>query len=136
MRRSELKKVEEIAKKVREKVVKKYRRKFGNDLCGCCAIASGLLHTELLKNSITSKIAMVNLKSGGSHCFVIYKGYIVDVTASQFQQDDICIFNDRKHRNGNDWFWYGRRRIYHSAKDLRKSQLKDWPKEQICPKIK
>lgn len=50
------------------------------DLCGMCAITAGHLHRALRQAGFKSVIAC-----GPFHCFVLLNGYVVDVTATQFE---------------------------------------------------
>ncbi len=81
MTRSDLRKVRSIAKHVRtwsERVAE--RRGFEPDLNGLCAVAAGKLHKLLREAGFKSVIAL-----NDGHGFVLLNGYVVDVTATQFE---------------------------------------------------
>jgi hypothetical protein len=130
-------KIREIAEKVRKSCLKKYKSRFPDTLEGCCSIASGRLFKELSKNGFHPIIVEVDNDSEMCcHCFIICNGYLVDITATQFDQDPICIFRRKIHNNDQRnefWYWYWKKRIYyHSVHELKKKQLRDgWDKDQV-----
>lgn len=82
MTRADLQKVRAIGRETRawaERVAKR-TGEYPRDLCGMCAIAAGRLHKELRKAGFESVLA-----ANSGHCFVLVKGYVVDVTATQFE---------------------------------------------------
>lgn len=54
--------------------------------CGLCGVAAAQLLTELQKDGIYAKIACSD-----EHAFVLYRGYVIDVTATQFGEPKILI---------------------------------------------
>lgn len=139
MKTIELNKLKETTQPIRHKIFIKYRSRFGEDLGGCCAIASGILFEHLRKDFKGIKIVMSEEHGGGgcSHCFLVYKNYIIDVTATQFGHiETILIFKDDKKKFDDSewdyWYWYGRRKYFHDVKSLKKYQKRyNWPAEQL-----
>jgi hypothetical protein len=134
MKSNELNRLTEITKKMRVDVFTKYRKRFGNDLCGCCAIASGIMFERLKKEFPSVEIVMSERSGGDSHCFILYKEYIFDITASQFGCPDVCIFKQEKFEmeESGHWFWYGDRTYFNDVKKLKEYQNEGrWPYEQI-----
>jgi hypothetical protein len=130
MKSNEIEKLIEVIRPIRLKIYLKYQSRFGDDLGGCCAIASGILFEQLSQNFKNIKIVIsteIN-DSGCSHCFLIYKGYIIDITATQFGHNkEILIFKDDKKsvkRYDSRWYWYGKREIFKSVKENIKNYLK------------
>ena len=131
-----------ISSKVRKGIYKKYKKEdnFDSNLWGYCAIASGVLHTELKKYGILTKIIMTERNEGvqndGAHCFLLYKeNVIIDITASQFSEKNICILNEGKIFDSGDerWYWFNGKIIFDSPEELREIQQNNgWPDEQIC----
>lgn len=84
-------KIKNIAKKVRKAVEKLAKSdnyySFDKNLKCACALASYFLSKELNKNKIKSKVVWGNFikgKKNYSHCWVVVKNQIVDITATQF----------------------------------------------------
>lgn len=106
---------------------------FPRDLCGMCAIATGKLLTELHKAGIKRAVA----HSTHSHCYVMVDDTIVDVTATQFSQEEVLVITKsalrQRIRNGDvrNWWKVGTRHT--TAASLRKHQQRvGWIDEQIC----
>ena len=133
MKSNELDKLKEISLKIRGEVSTKYTKRFGSDLGGCCAIASGIMFNRLKNEFPSIKIVMSEDNNNFCHCFLLYKKYIIDITATQFGAQDICIFKDEKKDDSSElWFWYGKRTYFNDVKKLKKHQNKNgWPSEQI-----
>ena len=101
-------------------------------LNGFCAIASGELHKRLKKANISSEIHMA-MGDLGCHVFVMVGDYIVDVTATQFEEfkfEPVLI----KHSKELDDMWaFTSDKKFDSAAALRKHQMATgWPRSQIC----
>lgn len=81
-----------ICQKVRKKIEKLSREvDFSDDtLAGLCGIASGYLFLALQKAGIKAKIAVSEI-----HAFILVEDQIVDITASQFGLEDICIVDTK-----------------------------------------
>lgn len=87
----DIERVREIAKHVRQWCEDYISNKenndyFASDLCGMCCIASGRLSLALQLQGFPAKIA-----SNNCHAFVVLYDHIVDVTATQFHQEEIFI---------------------------------------------
>jgi len=70
-----------------EEVQAQFPFDYGDDLCGLCAVASKELFTRLKANGFKDVLIACN----DCHCFVIYKGRVLDVTATQFRKPAIYI---------------------------------------------
>lgn len=122
-----------IAKNVRKWAERKARRdRFRDSLCGLCAIASAQLFKELVNHGFSPKIHQSN-GGWGSHVFVTVNGFLVDVTATQFEIDDEVVV--KRYRRSAKWFW-NKDITFANVESLAKHQ-KDtgWTREQ-CVKIK
>lgn len=71
---------------------------FPSNLNGFCAIGSRKLYQELRKAGYRPRLAYKN-----QHCFVIIKGYIADVTATQFCGPRVTLRSYK--RNNMPWHW-------------------------------
>lgn len=98
------------------------------DLCGLCATASSRLWTLLQKKGVPSKLHMVDVNNY-CHVFVVCEGMIIDVTATQFGEDDICIV---EHKSRAEWFWKSST-AFHTPQDLRDNQISTgWVVSQVA----
>lgn len=84
---------------------KRHDDEWSSDMAGMCAIGSFELLRRLFLLGIKARIAY-----GRYHSFVIYHGYVVDVTASQFRDSDrplpdVVIRRLRDCRKKDLWFW-------------------------------
>ena len=124
-----LHKIRCIAKDVREWAENyAFENDFPDDLCGVCAIASGELWRRLADARIKSQIYR---DYEHSHCFIVCDNHIVDVTASQFGQENIVIkhVNDRTDKEIN--YYWNMAKFYNTVKDFKIYQTKvKWAKEQ------
>lgn len=139
MTRAELLKMYRIALRTREWAEKLAKRKdLAEDLCGLCAIASGHLHRELRNEGYRSVLA-----THDNHCFVLLNGYVVDVTASQFEgyeRKRVVLQPLRKLRqkHATDAWWAPKWDIVHTSttrRGMRKYQVdQGWnPNEAVAP---
>ena len=105
------------------------------DLLGWCAIASGELHKRLKSFGIKSTICMSESDAHGHHCFVMVEDYVVDVTATQFDEYmtvPILIMHS-KEAEVNDF--HVPIKEFGTGKALRQHQLRDkWPSKQLAYK--
>jgi hypothetical protein len=92
---NEMQRVKKIAEKVRKAVEELAKheaalnKEGGNDsvtLCGYCARASSVLSNALAEEGIEHKIGVA-----AHHVFVLWKEYVVDVTATQFGEGPVII---------------------------------------------
>jgi hypothetical protein len=78
---TEIKKLAGQVRKAFEKIAEK--EQMGTDLCGLCARASVQLFLEARRKGI-----FIGLIAGKGHVYNVYKGHIVDITATQFGFED------------------------------------------------
>lgn len=106
---------------------------FGHDkdMCGMCAIASGMLHLRLADRGISSTL-ILNELGFGSHVFLVVDNLVVDVTATQFEgfeTADVVVMS-RQQAADHEW-WSGGVEI-DNVKDLHQRQKEGrWPESQI-----
>lgn len=97
-------------------------------LCGWCAIASAQLFRELQRANIPAELHYVS-----GHCFVVVDDYVVDVTATQFDEfpkEKVLIRHTKEL--SHLWF-YLTEKIFLYPTELRDHQLKEkWPRKQIA----
>lgn len=121
-----LKNLNKQARKVREWAIQ--HEKAFNNLSGWCAICSFKIFEVLKSQKLDPEFCIVN-KDYGSHCFVICKDYLIDVTATQFgvkQEVFIKKLNQVKKR----WFWdLEDITRYKNKKDIM-LELNKWPSDQ------
>lgn len=116
-----------IAKEVRlwcEEKAKQWN--FPSCLTGLCAIGSAKLH-ESLKNAGFSSMIGYN----SNHCFVIYKDFVLDVTATQFGEKSPVMIAPRKQ-----WRFHKEERLFSNIIDLKHFQQQTgWVESQRVPEI-
>jgi hypothetical protein len=139
----DLVKIREIGTRVRNLCLKKYEKRFSSSLAECCAIASGRLYKELVKEGFKPVIVETtytdrNEEDDYGHCYILVDGYVLDVTATQFgQSEPVCLFKYGVHKSKREksefWYWYSdNQKYFNSIKELRKQQFREnWPCEQI-----
>lgn len=94
-----------------------------DDMCGLCGVAAVKLWEELRKDGIKAQIACHDY-----HAFVLYRGYIVDVTATQFKLPKILICK-KQYLKKED---YKYTHTFRSPKKFIEHQrLTGWPEDQI-----
>lgn len=89
---------------------------YDSDLCGLCAIASVWLFQDLKKNGFKPIICVSREKDtwGCWHVYLEVDGYVVDITATQFNISDGVEIHHVNHsgeillRAGRSNFWYWR----------------------------
>jgi hypothetical protein len=119
-----------IAAKVREWTeAKAFRADYNPDtLCGWCAIAAAQLFRELTREKVPAEIHYVS-----GHCFVVIDDYVVDVTATQFDEfakEKILI---RHVKELSEHWYYQTEKVFTKPIELRDHQLKEkWPRKQIA----
>lgn len=121
MNRRQLNIIKDLARQAREWADENAKKHFPSDLSQFCGIASANLFLLLKKYGFFPKIA-----TNDCHAFVICNGYIVDVTASQFREPDICVV---KFHRGRQSYW-DIEEIFHNVDDFMKYQQVNWPKSQ------
>lgn len=118
-----------IARRVRKWAERTNNRRvwpFNDDLCGMCAIASVKLFKELNAAGITN----ARICENDEHCFIIWHGYIIDVTATQFgfTNEPITVIKvkdvDSYYR-----FWKAKR-VFKCVKKYVEHQRIHWPGDQ------
>jgi|SRR5689334_11094793 len=124
MKATERAKCIRIAKKIRRWAVK-YRKigYFPDDLEGMCGIAAVALMRALERHGMQARIGLSNC-----HAYVIYKGYVLDVTATQFGKAPVVCRRQRDIYIEEDW--WTTRREFKSYEDFIASQ-QDWAEGQI-----
>lgn len=135
----DLDKIQKIAKEIREDCLIKYKKRFESDLFGCCAIASGRLHKRLIEEGYNPIIVQTSHPKDNdcSHCYVVVGEYVVDITATQFgENESVCLFKFGKHKKKEQkklWYWYSEFvEFYPNTNILKKEQKRNnWPVEQI-----
>lgn len=91
------------------------------DLMGACAIASYTLWKALkvLGYEKANLVCVSTIDYG--HCWVEYRGYVIDITATQFAGPEIAVFQRRK---APSWFktetWGRRRWNEHAVEEVHK----------------
>jgi hypothetical protein len=97
---------------------------YDNDLGGMCAIASAHLLTQLHGAGFKAAHAVGN----HGHYFVMWRGWVVDITASQFSKPDVYIVRHRDLSEEGEWKIED---ICKTAWEIRSTQLKHkWPSGQ------
>jgi hypothetical protein len=98
-----------------------------------CGIASTKMSLMLNEVHIGHRIALSQC-SYGSHAFVLVNNYIVDVTATQFGEEDRIFVRHSRHPSLN---WYHRfNRTFKSARSFITTQIREhWPDDQIITKM-
>ena len=117
----ELEEIQQIADHIRRQVKRwvKNDPSISSDLTGACAIASNALWQTLrLLGYDKANLVCVSTIDYG-HCWVEYRGSVIDITASQFAGPEIAIF---KRREAPSWFktetWGRRRWNEHALKEV------------------
>lgn len=113
-----------------EKVAKKYPDFFDKeDLCCMCGVASGKLLWMLKQSGIKAQIAVSNC-----HTFVLWNGYVVDITATQISRSrkKVEVFRESMigEMNDRDLWWYNIEHRFNSVIAFIKFQREvDWSPE-------
>lgn len=127
MDKQKLELITQLAEKAREwaeKEQEKNPKSFKKNLTGLCAKANSYLFSLLKENQIESHIVINNY-----HCFLLYEGYVIDVTATQFGEKRILI---EEYPNMNYWA-YKKELVFSSVEALLKYQKKSgWKSEQFA----
>jgi hypothetical protein len=103
-----------------------------SDLCGWCAICSTAIFKRLYNKGLNPTFVEAyfsDLRNSEAHCFIICKGYLVDVTATQFSPSyDPVIVRKYDDSDGKKWFW----KKQNEAKTIGaiRSMLKEWDDDQ------
>ena len=123
----------DLAKKTRywsEKYAKK--NGFKSCLAGMCGIASCVLHQKMLKHGITD----VKICCNSFHCFLTYDNYIIDITATQFQEKEkvfikpIKDFFDTQYYLSFNWDIH---QTFDNYQEFRLYQESTgWPRKQLA----
>lgn len=101
--------------------------RFGEDLCGMCAICATQLHYELEKAGIEGVVIVANCY----HVFLQWKHWIIDITATQFGEDRVMI-KTRRVVNRSEDAWWKKDVVFTTREALHKWQH-NWPGHQRCP---
>lgn len=97
----------------------------GKRLNGLCAIASVYLHNRLKEPGFKAEIAI-----NDKHCFVLFNHHVIDITATQFGLESVCIVHINLVKKS---FWLIEDE-FDSADDVRHYQaMNGWPCDQrVC----
>lgn len=129
-------KIESAASKGRFWLENHFSHVFDEGYEGACAVASTYVLTRLQEIGIEAHVAIAKLKKRqGQHAFVVTKDYIVDVTATQFQDrvdkflpPIIVVERDR----AREFFWDDIMARLHSPQSVVDfTSEPKWPDEQI-----
>lgn len=129
-------KIETEASKGRFWLENHFSHVFADDYEGACAVASTYVLKRLQQVGIEAHVAIANLKRRqGQHAFVVTKDFIVDVTATQFQDrvdkflPPIIVIEREKAR---EFFWDDIMARLHSPQSVVDFTSEPrWPDEQI-----
>lgn len=121
------------------KIANQVRRRYDkgdltNDLDCKCAIVSASLSVALHRRRIKHRIHYAGA-GWGCHVFVVVDGYLLDLTAKQFNDNiEPIVFRPLEKRE-REWYWKTKY-TFANAKELIRFQHKtDWPEDQIHPKL-
>lgn len=104
---------------------------FHDDLRGMCAVASAELFRRLEENQIGAVFAC-----NPDHCFVVCKDYyLLDITASQFGQDDVVVIEDYESIDAVNYPYWQVSDSYNSIPELVTYQKVKWPARQWADRI-
>lgn len=135
MNELQYKKIESIAKDVRDSVSKEAEKsKRSSSLRGYCAIASAKLHQSLTDAGIDAELHLHN----GAHVYVVVDDHVVDVTATQFHEFKYTPIVIIHTKVAQQYYYYETTKVFKSAASLREHQVKTkWPRTQIVklPKV-
>jgi hypothetical protein len=94
-----------------------------------CAIASAKMSLMLNEAGIKHRIGYAYAPIGG-HMFILIDGWIVDVTATQFGEDEKILV---RHTHATRLPWYHRvKQTFMSAQTMLRWQERNrWPEEQM-----
>lgn len=96
-------KLRNIAKRVRRWAENNYKAyNVADDLCGMCGVAAYATGRILAKEKIPHEVCIAAM---GGHCFVVCDGYLIDVTATQFNQAKIIVRKLSNDVIDDHWFW-------------------------------
>ena len=124
MHKTHLKKIKSLAEQAREWSEYTARKHgFHYDLNGFCGIAAANLFLLLKREGYFVKLAVSE-----EHAFVVWKEYIIDVTASQFSHPNICIKKIKEVDEVHESYWTIDQ-TYNTFVEFVEEQ-KQWPHEQ------
>ena len=108
------------------------RHNASENLCGLCAIASSRLWQNLQMRGIKSRLMMSNLERHSFyHVFVEHDGLLIDVTATQFGEEEIVI-KPIETSSECPWYWEPMY-VFDTPVALQQHQNEtDWVHEQIA----
>lgn len=101
-----------------------------SDLCGMCAIASVWLFQDLKKNGFKPILCISRNKNNTcGHVFVRVDGYDVDVTATQFDFQEVEIHHTVKRPKL--WYWKPYRKFKSTKGLVNYLQFSRWSSDQM-----
>ena len=121
------------ARKVRKWAIRKdkYQRPGLWGWCTTCSVKLFKILKEKGYKPIFS-LAYRNSTYSNAHCFILCNDYIIDVTATQFDNEDkaINIFKVGKNRKCRRWYWnYNNCDKFENMADIAKA-MSDFPEDQ------
>ena len=103
-----------------------------NDFCGWCARASARLFNALTAAGFNPRLHIAESDEGG-HVFVTVRGYVVDITATQFDNEleDPEPVTILERDISKDYWFYNTTKTFKTVTDLQRYQKKvGWPDHQ------
>lgn len=124
MNKLQRRKVYNAARRARRWAERNWRSYYCHeDMCGLCGVAAARLLIELRRDGIHARIACSD-----EHAFVIYRGHIIDVTATQFGEPEVLIRTYPKEEFHN-WHYHA---TFRSVRSFVAFQEREgWPSDQI-----
>ena len=103
-----------------------------SSLGGWCAICSYHIFKKLRSIGKRSYFVVINKEGKGSHCFVLYKKFIIDVTATQFShvKEAVIIEDVENLQHPNQWYWNKSLMTKINRTSAIKEALANWPSDQ------
>ncbi len=130
-------KIKQIATSAREwaeKTNAELGHPYHNDLTGMCAIASMHLTNQLRRAKLHRK-HNISIAYNDGHCFVLVDDVIVDITSTQFHEQQNEKVFIQKHEFVDHHWYYKKERSFKESKELKKYlRKKKWPSYQISIK--
>jgi hypothetical protein len=81
---------------------------YPHDLCGLCAISASMVHEELKALGINTEIYLNRIDSYSyAHAYNMYEDWVIDLTATQFQDLDDTVFIKHRSELKDDAHYFG-----------------------------
>src|SRR5271166_622584 len=102
------------------------------DLNGYCAIASAQLWREFRDYGIKAQICMAE-SDNGSHVYCLVSDYVVDITATQFEEFRNSPLNILHKKEADAYWFYRDDQVFNTDQELIKYQRKTkWESAQVA----